>query len=138
VQRSHHIEPEEIAVKRIVIGPIHLLDLKPLGKEETSQFIKTIGHLVSRIPPEPAGIEDIRSGQDQSSSLMEEIINLLDKLDSFLKVQMLDDLEEKDNIEGFSNFLQAIKIMKLFPIDIHALINQFWEMAVQPSLKISV
>jgi hypothetical protein len=138
MQRGHHIDPEEIAVQSIVVGPIHRLDLKTMGEEKTSQLIVAIGHLMRRIPPKPAGIEHIGGGQDQSSSVVEEIVNLLDEPDSFLQAQMLDHLKQKNNVKRLLNFLQAVKIVKLLSVNIHALIDQVWAMALQPLLKISV
>jgi hypothetical protein len=64
MERGHHIESEKITVKGIAVGPIHCLDLKTLSKEETAQFIITIGHFVRGIPPKTAGIKDIWSRQD--------------------------------------------------------------------------
>src|SRR4030042_2130473 len=51
---------------------------------------------------------------------------------------MFDDLKKKNNIKGFLNLLQAVKVVELFSVNIHALINQFWKMAPQSLLKISV
>jgi hypothetical protein len=123
VKRGRDIDPEEVAVEGIVVGPIHRLDLKTMDEEKTTQLIITIGHLMRRIPPKPAGIEHIGSGQDQSPSLVEEIINLRDKSDPFFKPQMFDNFKKKDNVKRFLDFLHAVKIVKLVPVDIHALIN---------------
>jgi hypothetical protein len=138
MKRGHDINPEEIAVERIAVSPIHCLDLKTMGEEKTTQLIITIGHLMRRIPPKPAGIEHIGSGQDQPPSLVQEIINVRDKSDPFFKPQMFDNLKKKDNVKRLSNFLHAVKIMELVPVNIHTLINQLGEMAFQALLKISV
>jgi len=36
MERGHHIEPEEIAVKNIAVGSIHRLDVKALSKEKAT------------------------------------------------------------------------------------------------------
>ncbi len=83
MERGHHIESEEITVKSIVVSSIHRLDLKTLGEKKAAEFIITIGHFVRGIPPKAAGIKNIGSGQDQSSSFIEEISK------SFLKAGSL-------------------------------------------------
>jgi hypothetical protein len=123
MKRGHDIDPEEIAVESIAVGSIHRLDLKTMGEEKTPQLIITIGHLMRRIPPKPARVEHVGSGQDQSSSLIEEVMNLRDKLDPFFKTQMFDDLKKKNNVKRLLNFLQAVKVVKLLSVNIHALIN---------------
>jgi hypothetical protein len=138
MERGHDIDPEEIAVECIIIGSIHRLDLKTIGKEKTTYLIVTIGHLMRSIPPKPTGIEHIGSGQDQSSSLVEEIMNLCNKLNPFFKIQMFDDLKKKNNVKRLLNVLQAVKVVKLLSVNIHALIDEFWETAFQPLLEISV
>ncbi len=112
--------------------------MKTLGQEETAQFIIAIGHFMCSISPKPARIENVRSRQDQSPPLIEETISPLQKLRPFVEAQMFNDLKQEYDIEAFLNLLQAVKVVKLLSVNIHALISQFWKMVLQSLLKVSV
>src|SRR5512147_24472 len=74
VKQNHHIDPEEVTVKGIVVSPVHPTDVKPLSHQKARELIIAISHFMGCVPPEAARIENIGSGQDQASSLVQQVI----------------------------------------------------------------
>jgi hypothetical protein len=138
MERSHHIDPEEVAVKGIVVSPVHLLDVEPLSHQKARELIIAIGHFMGYIPPKAVRIEDIGSGQDQASSFVQELIDFLQELNPLFEGEMLNDFKEKNGIERFLNLFQAVVVVRVLPVHIHAFADQVRITAIQAVQEVPV